>query len=116
MRTSLIVFAVASGVVAAGFGLCALFLAIAAEYGAIAAAGAVSILLFTGMGAALVAERVMARRQSKQEPDGPVSALKLAVENNPVGTLSALAGLSFIVARQPALAARAAKHLATLLI
>ncbi|WP_421785195.1 hypothetical protein [Hyphobacterium sp.] len=116
MRTLLVILAVASGLVAAGFGLTALFMALAAEYGAIAAAAAVSLFLLTLMGAALIAERIIARREQKRQPDSPVSALRMAVENNPVGTLSALAGLSFIVARQPALAARAAKHLATLLI
>lgn len=116
VRTPLIFAALMAGLVAIGFGLTALFLALAANYGAIAAAGVLSIALLTLAGFAILAERIIARRQAEQEPATPVEALRHAVRTNPVGTVGAIAGLSFIVMRQPALAARAARHIATLLV
>lgn len=116
MRPVILIAAIVSGIVAIGFGLTALFLALADRYDPVSAALAVAILLGSISVIALVTDYILAKRKPKLDTSSPAAMIKSAVRSNPIGAISALAALTFIVARQPVLAARIAKHVSTLVL
>ncbi|GJL96980.1 MAG: hypothetical protein DHS20C06_07970 [Hyphobacterium sp.] len=116
MRPALIITAVLSGIIALAFGLAAMFLAVAEYYNPIIAALSVAVLLAAIAIMALVTDHILARRNPKPDMSSPTAMVKSAVRANPIGAVSALAALNFLIARQPAMAARMARHISTLVL
>ena len=116
MRPVILTTAIVTGIAAICFGLTALFLAVADRYDPVIAAMAVAVLLGSISVIALVTDYILAKRKPKMDTSSPTAMIRSAVRTNPIGTISALAALAFIVARQPVLAGRIARHVSTLVL
>jgi len=116
MRPVILITAIVSGTIAAGFGLTAIFLALAEAYDPIIAAFAVAILLGSISAIALVTDYILSKQKPEMDMSSPAAMIKSAVRSNPIGAISALAALTFIVVRQPVLFTRIAKHVSTLVL
>lgn len=116
MRAALLITTVLSGIIALAFGLAAIFLAIADLYGSVIAAFSVATLLALISLIAWVTDHILARRKSKPDLSSPPAMIKSLVRANPIGAVVGLAALSFAIVRRPAMAARMARRISTLVL
>ncbi|WP_417476679.1 hypothetical protein [Maricaulis sp.] len=116
MRFALLITSGLTGIIALAFGLAAIFLTVEDLYGPVIAAFSVTGLLASISVIALIADRILARRRRKPDLSSPTKIVKSVVRANPVGAVSALAVLSFVVVRRPAMAARMARRISTMVL